>query len=267
MNRKTPRAGFTPIDALIPRGIRGARRSGFSFVEVMIALAITIVLVVIVYMLVFSSTQHVQTHATAVDLENQCRQIMDEVGKDLRSTVLNGSFTQGPVDGINGWQVGVWRVSRSLSFTPLKQNPADPTYNPFSIAADKREYDPAVTWQTTSLEPVNGADDNNDALIDEADITRSQITVPPTTMRPTRRGTSRNPSTPLGPAPTGGSVGTPPQWGTAMPPAITFSTVTPVGQPTPIENQIFVTITLQGVDSRGRRMTRSLTSSFSLRND
>lgn len=218
--------------------------AGFTFIEVMIAMAILIVIGLIVYMLLFSSTEHSQTHATGVQLENDCRIILDQISRDLReadanSITMPGSFT-----------VGTWNVSTSLQFAPVTG---------FNPNTNLQTVGPVVTWATAVVEGfgADGADNNSDGMIDESEITRTQSGA---ILRPTRRGTARWPAASL---PVSNPATEPPNWPiTQSPPAIFFARENLLPAP-PV---LHVRVTLQGVDSKGRRMMRSASTKIHLRN-
>jgi hypothetical protein len=170
--------------------------------------------------------------------------------------------------------VNPWRVSTRLRFTAIRnQRPTDPAggggnFNPFTTTTIAGG---TITWEAFAIEPVNGIDDNNDGLIDEAGIRRTHDWTDGATpvndvLAVSSHGTSRwlAPSLPAGQT----STRAPPRQPGDTAPAITFALVDPdntLPNP-PTETHVTVTVTLQGVDSRGNRMTRSQTATVALRN-
>jgi len=236
-------------------------RRGFTFIELLIAIVILAILAVIIYMLVFSSTQHSVTHTITTDLDDQCRIIMDQVTRDLRTATATSVAQGGGGSMASSVSVGGWTVSNQISFTMVGEfDPQIHTtpgsgggYNPFTSSIPV-PMSVAVAWAETTDEVVNGTDDNRNGMIDESLITRTSAG---TTRILSRRGTARWISTSM---PSGALTTSAPQWqpGTT-PPGITFARL-------PAEPHVTVTVTLQGADSKGRRLIRSLTSTIALRN-
>lgn len=241
---------------------RARRSAGFTFVEVSIGAAVLIVIMVVVYMVLLRSSSHAATQATVGDLDAQCRQILADVTRDIReadnvqfdpaNTVLVG-----PLAG----QVG---VSTRLTLTKVAG------FNPYAAATGAVTYsvDGSVVWENLPLEGApNGVDNDGDGMIDQCAVRRTDGTG---ARNLTTRGTARVGTT--WPVLTPGVLEMVPRWPVNQrPPALyfAFSTWDPdgTGPDLPeVRPLIHVVVTLQGVDSRGRPLMRSLTAKVTLRN-
>lgn len=232
-------------------------RSAFTLLEIMVGLALLTMIGSILYTLMLRSSSHTATQTTIADLDSQCRQILAEISRDIRESdaityqAANSSLLTG-----THW------VTTRIALTKVQG------FNPFAGGGSATySADGTVTWSSALLETgtANGVDNDRDGLIDQSAIQRQDNTG---TRRLTTRGTTRLTGPPVTwpPAVAADAV---PRWANNLrPPAIYFAFTDPDGpaQPLAAGPLVTVVVTLQGVDSNGRPLVRTLTAKVSIRN-
>lgn len=236
--------------------MRQKTRRGLTLLEVLISTAILAIIFLFTYTVTTNSSEHMQTHLSSVNLEDDCRRVMDAVERDLREAVAATVVQPG------GFVVGTWTVSTALTFSKPEDTDGNGAVE-FDMGTKAVETGATVTWSSGLLAEegaaANGQDNNGNGLVDEAEITRAQGA---SVARLSQRGTSRWDAVDgVGVLPVSVPAGSIPMWrAPANAPAIYFIRSS-AGAPS-----VTVVVSLQGVDARGRRLTRSLVSTVRLRN-
>jgi len=167
-----------------------SRRAGMTLIEVLIASAILIVLVVVVFTLLINSSDHYQGQAVLLSLDERGREILNEISKDLRMSKMD--LIVNPATGLP------IQPNTPPSDPPLPPPPLPPLLPPGVVYNDIQfripttppgtQTTPALAdyqqpnsnrffrqriryrWVSDPTDPVNNQDDNRNGLVDEGMI-------------------------------------------------------------------------------------------------
>ncbi len=128
--------------------------AGLTLIEIAVASAIFGLVMGMVFWVILAGQRQVEADAPRAEIQNRARGILDRIAGDLRKAGLGTLTPPNPVD------------SSSISFQVVGG------YDPDSETVT---YDPKVIqyrFEPSATDPVNGADDDGDGLVDEGKLVR-----------------------------------------------------------------------------------------------